>query len=156
MKQNGVEIYSDFLLANNGAATATALAKIMGGEISHDQVTRFLSGQDYTSEELWALVKPTVRKIENEQGCLIFDDTIQEKEWTDENEIVCWHFDHCKNRTVKGINLLNALYVSQDVSIPVAFDIIKKEEVYYDEREGKSKRRSKVTDVTQRQDMIGF
>jgi hypothetical protein len=33
MKQNGIEIYSDFLLANNGAATATALSKIMGGNV---------------------------------------------------------------------------------------------------------------------------
>jgi hypothetical protein len=67
MRQNGIEIYSDFLLANNGAATA--LAKIIGGEVSHDQVTRFLSGQDYTSKELWVLVKPTVRKIETNLIC---------------------------------------------------------------------------------------
>jgi hypothetical protein len=75
-----VEIYSDFLLANNGAATATSSSKILGGEISHDQVMRFLSGQDYASKQLWGLVKPKVRQIESEQGCLIFDDTIQEKE----------------------------------------------------------------------------
>ncbi len=42
-------------------------------------------------------------------GYLIFDDTIQKKVWTDENEIICWHYDHCKERSVKGINLLNAL-----------------------------------------------
>ena len=41
---------------------------------------------------------------------LIFDDTIQEKAWTDESELMCWHFDHCSGRTVRGINLLNALY----------------------------------------------
>jgi hypothetical protein len=23
---------------------------------------------------------------------------------------MCWHYDHCSGRTVKGINLLNALY----------------------------------------------
>ena len=43
-------------------------------------------------------------------GVLIFDDTMQEKAWTDESELMCWHFDHCSGRTVKGINLLNALY----------------------------------------------
>jgi len=45
---------------------------------------------------------------------LIFDDTIQEKAWTDENEVMCWHFDHCSGRSVRGINLLNALYSSGD------------------------------------------
>jgi len=43
---------------------------------------------------------------------LIFDDTIEEKPYTDENEIIAWHFDHCQNRIVKGVNILNCLYVA--------------------------------------------
>jgi hypothetical protein len=35
-------------------------------------------------------------------GVIIFDDTAQEKTWTDENEIMYWHYDHCKGRSVKG------------------------------------------------------
>ena len=31
---------------------------------------------------------------------LILDDTTQEKAWTDESELMCWHFDHCNGRTV--------------------------------------------------------
>ena len=50
-----------------------------------------------------------MRQVEREAGCLIFDDTIQEKEWTDENETMCWHYDPSKGRAVKGINVLNAL-----------------------------------------------
>jgi hypothetical protein len=56
---------------------------------------------------------------------LIFDDTIQEKAWTDESELMCWHFDHCSGRTVRGINLLNALYHCNATSIPVAFELVK-------------------------------
>ena len=67
-----------------------------------------------------------MRQVEREAGCLIFDDTIQEKEWTDENEIMCWHYDHSKGRAVKGINVLNALYHSGEVSVPVAFEVIRK------------------------------
>jgi hypothetical protein len=55
---------------------------------------------------------------------LIFDDTIQEKAWTDENELMCWHFDHCSGRTVRGINLLNALYYGNGTSFPVAFEVV--------------------------------
>jgi len=54
-----------------------------------------------------------------------FDDTLQEKRWTDESELICWHFDHCQNRTVKGLNLLNTLYLSGGVSIPVDFRLIR-------------------------------
>jgi hypothetical protein len=34
-------------------------------------------------------VKKSVREIESEDGCLIFDDTVQEKKWTDESNIMC-------------------------------------------------------------------
>ncbi|MDR2674755.1 MAG: transposase, partial [Opitutaceae bacterium] len=145
MDKEMMETCTDFLLAHNGPATATALATVSGGERSHDQVTRFLSGQDYTSKELWRRVKPAVRRVESDGGCLIFDDTIQEKEWTDENEVICWHFDHVQNRAVKGINLLNALYHAQGVTLPVAFELIKKPEVFYDQAAGKLKRRATVT-----------
>jgi len=68
-------------------------------------------------------VKPIVREVESEETCLIFDDTIKEKKWTKESEMNCYHFDHTVGKTVKGINLFNALYYGNEVSIPVAFEI---------------------------------
>ena len=118
---------------------------MLDGEISHDQITRELSTQKFTSKNLWQAVKPTVRQVEHEDACLIFDDTIQEKQWTDENEIMCWHYDHCQGRSVKGINLLNALYYSSDVSIPVAFEIISKPILFSDVATRQVKRASEVT-----------
>ena len=138
MKKEKLELYTDYLISNNGYATATGLSAMLDGEVSHDQVTRFLSERDYTSKDLWRQVKSTVRQIEREDGCLIFDDTIQEKAWTDENEIMCWHYDHCKGRAVKGINVLNALYHSGDVSMPVAFEVVRKPIQFCDVRRGKS------------------
>ncbi len=85
-----------------------------------------MSGDDSTSKNLWLGVKAAVREIERDDACLIFDDMIQEKARTDESEMIFWDFDHCAGRSVKGINLLNALYYSQDISIPVAFEIVKK------------------------------
>ncbi len=73
------------------------------GEISHDKVTRFLSSEEFTSSTLWKLIKPKVREIESEEGVIIVDDTIEEKPSTDENEIVSWHYDHSKGKSVKGI-----------------------------------------------------
>lgn len=90
MKKVELGLYTDYLLSAIGQATA-----MVNGEMSHDQVTRFLSEREYTSKDLWRQVKSTVRQVEREDGVLILDDTIQEKEWTDENDIMCWHFDHC-------------------------------------------------------------
>lgn len=92
---------------------------MLDGDVSHDQVTRFLSNQSFTNKDLWKLVKPSLRQIESEdEGVLIFDDTIIEKQWTDENETICYHFDHSKGRSVKRINLLNLIYHHNCISLP--------------------------------------
>ena len=126
MKTDYIELYTDYLISGNGYATATGLSSMMDGDVSHDQITRFLSKNEFTSKDLWKQVKSTVREIESNEACLIFDDTVQEKRWTDESDIMCWHFDHTVGKLVRGINMLNALYYSKEVSLLVAFEIVEK------------------------------
>lgn len=130
-----LDLYSDYLLSSTSQTSATGFSKLVDGAISHDNVSRFLSQSDFSSKTLWLNVKPLVRKYEDSEACLIFDDTIIEKTYTDENDLVCWHWDHSKGRTVKGVNLLSAFYVSQkDVQteqlealcVPVGFEFIQK------------------------------
>ena len=97
MDKNLLELYSDYLLCSFGATTATGLSALLEGVISLDRVTR------------------------SDDGVLIIDDTIQEKPQPDENDLICWHFDHTKRRMVKGINLLNCVYHAGDVSLPVTY-----------------------------------
>ena len=118
---------------------------MLDGEASQDRITRFLSREVYDSRTLWRLVKPMVRKMEGDDGVLIFDDTIVEKLHTDENDIVSWHFDHSKGRSVKGINLLNCVYHADGVSLPVSYEIIRKPIEFTDKDTGRPKRRSEVT-----------
>jgi len=140
-----LELYTDYLIASFGPTTATGLARLTDEAISHDQVTRLLAAPRRTGADLWRKVKPLVRKIESPDGVLIFDDTIEEKPYTDENEIVSWHWDHSKGRNVKGINFITALYENQGQSLPVSFDIVEKTQLYPDEKTGKLKRRSATT-----------
>jgi hypothetical protein len=126
MKIDYEELYTDYLISGSGKATATGLSEMMEGLVSHDQVTRFLAKSEFDSKSLWKKVKSTVRKIEGEEGCLIFDDTVQEKKWTKENDIMCWHFDHTKGKSVRGVNMLNALYYNKGMSVPLSFEIIAK------------------------------
>ena len=92
MKNSELELYTDHLLSSFGATTATGLSAMVQGDVSHDRITRFLSGQDYTSKDLWLQVKTMVRQVQTAEGVLIFDDTIQEKAWTDESDLICWHY----------------------------------------------------------------
>jgi hypothetical protein len=113
MKQKHLlDLYSDYLLASFGATTATGLSQLLEGQVSHDQVSRYLSGTKKTSADLWLTVKPLVRQVQSAEGVLIIDDSIEEKPYTDENEIVCWHYDHTTGQQVKGINFITALYHS--------------------------------------------
>lgn len=73
---------------------------MLDSEVNHDKITRQLSANLYTSKDLWVWVKQIVRQFELDYGRLIFDDTVQEKAFNDKNEIIFWHFDHCKGRTV--------------------------------------------------------
>lgn len=101
-----LDIYSDYLIALNQYATAVGLSDLLEGRISHDKITRFLNSNEFSSKELWEYIKQEIRKIEQDVGgVLIFDDTIEEKTYTDENEIICWHYSHAKGRCVKGADL---------------------------------------------------
>src|SRR3954467_2781713 len=137
-----LDIYSDYLLSAFGATTATGLSSVVNGSVTHDQITRFLGGELHTSTDLWRLVKRYVRQIEGADGVLILDDSIAEKPYTDENDIICWHYDHTQGRSVKGINFLTGLYHVHDVSLPVGVTLIATTEYYVDKKDGKTKRRS--------------
>jgi hypothetical protein len=77
---------NDYLPGSFGQITATELSNLSDGVLSHDKITRRLSGNEYISMDLWREVKSLVRKNETEKSCLIFDDTIVSKPCTDEND----------------------------------------------------------------------
>jgi hypothetical protein len=138
-------LYIDYLVTSFSYTTATGLSKLLDGEISHDQVTRFLSHKQFTSADLWKNVKKDVREMESDEGVLIFDDTVQEKRYSSENELISWHFDHTVGRAVKGINLLNCIYHSNGASLPVSFKLITKPIQYSEVKTKKVKRKSNTT-----------
>lgn len=137
------DLYTDYLIASTKLATATGLSEILDNEISHDKITRFLSSEEFKSKDLWRKVKTIVREIETEDGVLIFDDTVEEKRYTDENELICWHWDHTTNKTVKGVNQLSLVYYSKGASVPVGLEFVKKTEFKFDKKTDKMKRYSK-------------
>lgn len=139
-----LDLYSDYLVSAFGQTTATGLSALLGGQVSHDQIQRFLADRQRTSADLWRIAKPHVRQIERKDAVMIVDDSIAEKPYTDENDIICWHYDHSKDRMVKGINFMSTLYHSAGTSLPVGFELISKTEHYLDPKDGKEKRRSKI------------
>ena len=145
MKQALLEVYSDYLIISSSQTTATGLSKVLDNKTSHDSFTRFLSSGDFSQKDQWMLGIPWCGRMNPIERLLIVDDTVLEKPHSRENEMICWHFDHTKNRNVKGINLVSLLCFSKGVSIPVSSEIIKKTETRIDKKTGVEKRRSPVT-----------
>lgn len=146
MDKNILDIYSDYLIAQNQYATATGLSDLLDGQISHDKITRFLNSTAMSSKELWEYVKPEVRRIQQDVGgVLILDDTIEDKTYTDENEIVSWHYSHAKNRCVKGVNLLSCLVRYSDIALPIACEAVCKDVLFCDIATKTEKRKSSIS-----------
>jgi hypothetical protein len=121
----------------------------VNGVISYDQITRFLVGEELDGKALWFRIKKLVHRYEIRKGCLIFDDTIIEKTFMDENEIVCRYYDHSKGRSVKGLNILTAFYMVESeygtLRVPIDYQIVPKTKVETDKKSGKERRVSEKT-----------
>lgn len=156
MDKELLDIYSDYLISQGQYATATGLAAVLNGEVSHDQVSRFLRADDYGSSDLWSHIKSDVRRHELDSGgVLILDDSISEKTYTNENAVNCWHFSHAKGRHVKGINFLSCLVRYGDVALPIGYEIVKKDILFSDLETRREKRKASVSKNEMFRSVIG-
>lgn len=143
------ELYVDYLLANRGQVSAVGLSEILGEVMSHDHLTRMLSQPELDQKEFWKLVKPLVRQIEQDVGCIAVDDFFVEKPHSTPNSIITVNWDHARQKYVLSINVLNFLYTvgqgPEAINLPIAFEVISKTEPYLDEKTGKMKMKSPKT-----------
>jgi len=152
-----LDLYTDYLLVSTSQASATGMSRMLDGGLSHDQITRFLSKQDFDSKEMWRISKAGVRELEGRgrQGFLILDDSVEAKPYSKENELVCWHYDHTVGKSVKGVNQLTSLYYSDGVSIPVGFDLVLKDG-WETDKKGKNRRKATVSKNELFRNQIGY
>lgn len=147
-RRDAFELYTDYLVANQGLATSTGLSALLDENLKHDYISDSLAQQGLDQKAFWKEVKPFVRKIENEESVISIDDTIIKKPHSTENEVVNYHFDHTTGKSTKGINLLNFLlsseYEQQIVNSPLAYHVVRKSQAYTD-KDGKTKYKSEAS-----------
>lgn len=143
--ENFSDLYSDYLICSTSYASATGMASLLN--IKHDKITQELSKRNYDSKFLWQRVKPYVQELTQSKDTitLSFDDSIEEKLYTDDSELNCWHYDHSFSRSVKGVNFLTALVEVGGMKLPVGVEFVKKDTWVIDPKTGREKRKASVT-----------
>jgi hypothetical protein len=143
--ENFTDLYTDYLISSTSYVTSTGMAEMLS--LSHDKITRELAEGNYDSKYLWKKVKPYIQELTRSDAPVIlsFDDSIQEKPYTDESDLICWHWDHVFNRSVKGVNFLTALADVQGMRLPCAVEFVKKDHWLTDKKTGKRTRKSSKT-----------
>lgn len=103
--------YCQFLLSSQTNYTMTHFADHSKG-FSHDAVNRLLRRDKLTGQIIWEHVKGDIVSAPN--GCLIFDDSILDKNHSHSIELVRRQYSGNAHGLVKGIGMVNCLYVNPD------------------------------------------
>lgn len=99
--------YCQYLLNSHTNYTLTNLANHLG-EISHDQINRYLKMEDLSSQDLWRNVKKEI--VVSLEGYLIFDDTVINKKYAKKIELVRRQYSGNEHKVIRGIGIVNCIY----------------------------------------------
>nr|WP_230967821.1 hypothetical protein [Nostoc sp. WHI] len=104
--------YCQYLLSSQINYTLTNLAEHLEN-ISHDKINYYLKNEKLTPRLLWDNVKNLI--VTDEDACIIFDDTVLDKRFSEEIEIVRRHYSGNEHGIVRGIGIVSCVYVRRRV-----------------------------------------
>lgn len=119
-------LYVQFLIAAQNNFTCTEFSKVSPiGGMSHDSATRMLSQEKLTPSILWKNVRDCV---DLNSGYLIIDDSILDKQRSQDIDLVHWQYSGAHHQVVKGIGVESLIWTNEaDCHIPVDFRIYDKD-----------------------------
>jgi len=103
------ELYSQFLLATFGRHSASWLGELLGRKPAHDTFTRWLKKTKLRPHIIWEHMQGFIQKKE---GFLILDDTVLDKWYAKDIELVLYQYSGTHHRVVKGIGLTHLVWNS--------------------------------------------
>jgi hypothetical protein len=103
--------YCQSLLSSHVNFTMTHDAEHSKG-LSHDAVNRYLRRDKMTSHLIWEHVQGDI--VASPMGCIIFDDSVLDKKHSHNIELVRRQYSGNAHGLVKGIGMVNCLYVNPE------------------------------------------
>ncbi len=99
--------YVEYLLSTPKNCTCTYLAEHLEG-ISHDVVTDMLRQKRFMPREVWKLVKDRIE--DSPEACLIVDDSVHDKRYSQSIELVRAQYSGNEHRVVRGIGVVSLVH----------------------------------------------
>lgn len=122
--------YIQFLIHTPVNYTSTTLAAHTK-HISHDVVSDFLAKSRSTARDIWELTRALITN--KEDGFLIADDSVQNKQYSDNIELVKLQYSGAEHGLVRGIGIVNLVHCDGTNYYPVDYRI------YAPDQDGKTK-----------------
>ena len=104
--------YCQYLLSSQTNYTLTNYAEHVE-TLSHDLVNRYLAEAKLTPRMIWE--QSAMDLIQSENGYLIFDDTVIDKDHATQIESVRWQYSGNAHKVIRGIGLINCVYVNPEL-----------------------------------------
>lgn len=105
--------YCQYLLSSQINYTLTNFAD-HSQHFTHDQLNRFLKDEKMTPRLVWEQTKEQI--ILSENGYLLFDDTVSDKNYSCVIELVRRQYSGNAKSVIKGIGIVTCLYVNPELN----------------------------------------
>src|SRR5664279_315799 len=110
--------YIEYLLATPINYTCSNLAAHLDG-VSHDAISDYLQRAKLTARQLWELVQPLL--FDSADACLIVDDSVQNKQYSHQIELVKRQYSGAEHGLVRGIGVVNLVYSHGGDAYPIDY-----------------------------------
>ena len=112
--------YIEYLLNTPVNYTCSNLAEHLDG-VSHDAVSDFLQRGRVTASRLWELVEPLLN--DSEAAYLIVDDSVQNKQYSQQIGLVQRQYSGAEHGLVRGIDIVNLVHYDGQEFYPIDYRI---------------------------------
>lgn len=115
------DLYCSFLQVTSQRYSAFSLSEVAPKALSHDAVSRWLAETSCRPQDVWQAGKAFI--LSHPQGVLVVDETVMNKSRSDQIALVRWQYSGAKHDIVRGIGVLNFLWVTDGYVCPADFRI---------------------------------
>lgn len=115
------DLYGTFLRLTSQRYSAVSLSEVAPDQLSHDSISRWLAQAHCRPRDIW---QASSKHVLGSEGVVVADETVLNKSRSNKMELVRWQYSGTEHQVIRGIGLLDLLWVDQDDNVcPMDFRI---------------------------------